>query len=166
MIFVKIFSCCKYLNSNWKHYLCSSQRKYSGTLLSTHMFFILSFTFLVTWELCVYQDLTKSLILTFFQLQSKWKIWAFLIIAQPFLQGYPMKDKLPCGHFHGHGGASMLLFDGVHHAVSFQHLHHVLGHASLSKFVGGVPLNHALSQFLIARQYCNGHILCKQSWLD
>ena len=46
-----------------------------------------------------------------------------------------------------------------------QHLHHVLGCASLSKFVGGVPFCQVLGQFLIARQYRNGYFFHEQSWL-
>ena len=45
------------------------------------------------------------------------------------------------------------------------HLHVALSCASLSKFVGRVPSNCVLDWFLIVREYCNSHFLCKQSWL-
>ena len=42
----------------------------------------------------------------------------------------------------------------------------VLGCDGHSNFLGGVPFSHVLSQFLIMRQYCDGHFLGMQSWQD
>ncbi len=44
--------------------------------------------------------------------------------------------------------------------------YHILGCASRSKFVGGVPFSQVLGQFLTVRQYRDGQFLCKQSWQD
>ena len=119
-----------------------------------------SFTFLhffVIWELRVYHNLTKSLLLTFlFFLHSLIiiKIRAFLIYPgiginctlQPCLGGYPLRIKLTHGHLHGCVHAPMFLLDGANCTASLQHLHVVLGCASLS---------HILSQFLITMQSYN-----------
>ena len=63
-----------------------SQRKYSGTLLSTHVFYAL-LHFHSDGSYSVYQDLTESLILTFFNfsriLRLNQKILSILKISMP-----------------------------------------------------------------------------------
>ena len=71
--------------------------------------------------------------------------------AQPCLGGYLLTVKVTCGCFHGCVDIPMLLLHGSNCAASLWCLHLVLGCASLSKFVSGVPLNHVLGQFLIMR---------------
>ena len=60
----------------------------------------------------------------------------------------------------------MLLCHGEHCAASSWHHFYLLGYASHSKFMGGVPFSPVLGQFLIVRQYRDGHFLCAQSWQD